>query len=115
MNNRLHSHHCRRCTRSYFSPDSNKVYCSSSCEGRDQYEDLYPHAKKKPIKNNEVKPEPLTFDRKPDAKTQEILDSNERWGKRKHPSERPRQDLQKAMYRDTFKKWIPKRLKVMRG
>lgn len=103
MRNYLHSHSCKRCNRSYYSVESEKIYCSSSCECRDKYEKLYPSQKV------EKKPKIYVDSKK------KVIDEKERWLNKKPLSDRPRQSLKHIMYKDTFKKYIPKSLRVMRG
>ena len=108
MNKNLHRHSCRRCKRSYLSRDELMIYCSSKCEGRDKYEERYSHEKKRKICG-------MFPETKPFVEEKKVPSEKEKWINKKPTSQRPRKDLKEIMYADTFKKWIPKNLKVMRG
>ena len=116
MNNNLHAHKCSRCKRSYLSPDSNNVYCSSACEGRDKYEERYPYEKKAREKRTQKKRiAEIQHLPKSVEPVKEKITEAEGWLNKKPISDRPKQDLGHIMYRDTFSKYVPNRLKVMRG
>jgi hypothetical protein len=106
---KTYSHHCRRCYSSYYSYESDKYYCSSACEGRDNYDNRYPNQqdckKRYLFKEPKVEKEPIN----------QIAEDNKKWLSRKPLVSKRRQDLKEIMYADTFPKYIPKRLKVMRG
>lgn len=84
------------------------VYCSSVCRGKDKYEEMYPSAKKRKTPNSFAEIKPV-------IKKKEDISEQERWLNKKPPVEIARKDMRTIMYSDTFKKWVPKHLKVMRG
>ena len=104
LRNNLYNHSCHSCRKSYLSPEPDRFYCSSSCEARGKYLAAHPQGRRK--QKQFVHPE---------LKIKEVISESERWINKKSATERPKQDLRKIMYGDTFKKYIPKRLKVMRG
>lgn len=120
MPRNLYSYSCKRCKRSYSSSESNKIYCSTACESKDKYDERYPSQKKEQFIPD------LTFPSiyddhlkksKPDEMKQAIIKSNEKWLNRKplSPAEMKKRRRRNTAYRDTFKLFIPKFLKVMRG
>lgn len=109
MPEKTYSYDCRRCHRSYHSYNSDKYYCSSSCQSRDKYEALYPSKKncKKSYIFKENIEKTITIN--------QIDIDNKKWLDKKPKAARARQDLKDILYADTFAKHIPKKLKVIRG
>lgn len=119
MNKHLYTHSCHCCNRSYCSSDENKIYCSSSCESNINYRKRHPSQKKKKKEqpSTELTYSSIYSESKPDEIKKAIIKSNEKWLNRKALSaaEMKRRRRLNPAYRDMFKLFIPKSLKVMRG
>jgi len=102
MNKNLYRIKCKDCGRSYLSADKDKFYCTSHCETRHKHPERYRYNKKQTKKKDPVEKKP-------------VISEQQRWLNKKSISDRKKQHLDNIMYRDTFKKYIPKNLKVMRG
>ena len=111
MNKKLFSHECKRCVKTYLAYDKDKVFCSDNCESKFRFRQKHPLIKRGTKRTKEPKPikEYVSKEKKP------VITEQEKWLNKKSIDDRPKQDLQRIMYRDTFKKYIPKNLKVMRG
>jgi len=102
---KLYKHFCLICGHSYLAYDKDKIFCSSDCEARKSWEDKHPKAVR--IRQERK----LEEDRK--KKPKEPVNEAKRFLNKKPQSNT--RDSQYIMYRDTFKKFFPKSLKVMRG
>jgi hypothetical protein len=105
---KVFNHSCIACRKTYFSYEEDKVFCSDSCIAYIKY-----HGHTKPVMGNQELYK-IRAQQLPPKKKKETY--AEKWLNRKPPEEnKGRLDSTTIMYHDTFKKYIPKSLKVMRG
>jgi protein-arginine kinase activator protein McsA len=95
MIRKIFPHECSNCHRTYHSTEESKVFCSSACEAALKYNG-------RPYKKRW---------REAADKKEKHVDKQEK----KINKPRKYRDLKSIMYADTFKKWVPKEYKVMRG
>lgn len=106
MANHLFNHRCQNCGNTYLSPDKERIFCASDCEANFK---MKKRANAIPKRSEEERRE-----RNKEASAKSLEKS--RLAKKDIPKkQREYVDLKSLMYADTFKKYVPKRLKVMRG
>lgn len=106
MKRNLFAHRCENCGNSYLSYDKEKVFCSSTCEARYEYKG---HGNKYLRLSEEERRYNILSDRQKQNKKNSL--------KRQAAPKKEKKiiDLKSIMFKDTFKPYVPKNLKVMRG
>ena len=98
--NKTYSHCCGTCYKTYFSYEADRLFCCSHCEA------FY-------MRNGRGYKYDITSKPGPKPKPKIIPIKQEEPEEVKKPKKKV--DLKNIMYRDMFKSYIPRGLKVMRG
>lgn len=106
MKSRLFPHRCKNCGNSYLCADKDRVFCTSRCECNFR------------IKGRENKILKLSEEEIKNKQLSSLKKLNERNKMERQPTPKKENkyvDLKSIMYKDTYKPWLPKSLRVMRG
>ena len=106
MSDRLFNHRCMNCGNSYLSPDKERIFCHTGCQD---------NFKKKKRGNHVWNLSEGERIEKNKISLQKLRENNKLKRESLPKKEKEYVDLKSLMYRDTFKEYIPKKLKVMRG
>jgi len=106
MKDHLFNHRCGNCGKSYLCADKDRIFCASLCEAR---------FKSKGRGNNVLELSEEERREKQIALNHKKNTENEMKRESTPQKEKKYVDLKDLMYADTFKPYIPKGLRVMRG